>query len=78
MNPTHASFAEMAQAILEEAKDPSFPGIVPWDNAANMLVGYVKAIPRSKRTEKDQWSCSLIGIRFDPDRLDKLRTLTKP
>ncbi len=68
----------MAADILKAAEDPTFPGLVPWDNPADMLVGYVKAVPRSQRTEEDQWSCSLLGpFAIDPATAQRLHALCK-
>ncbi len=58
------SFEEMATAIIAVANaDPDFPGIVPWDNPAELLIGYIKAAPKSKRTHLDQWCCPIQSIK---------------
>jgi hypothetical protein len=67
MRPTHDTFEEMAAAIFAAADaDPDFPGIVPYDDPANLLIGYIKAAPRSKRTWKDQWACPIQDIKGVP------------
>lgn len=81
MEPTHNTFEEMAEAIFAAADaDPDFPGIVPLDSPADLLIGYIKAAPRSKRTAADQWSCPIrniktpaVGIR--PETLRRLQKL---
>jgi len=75
---THETFEAMAEAIFKAAEDPDFPGIVPWDSPADMLCGYIKAAPRSKRTHEDQWCCPIMNIRGrerDPEMLGRLREL---
>ena len=78
INPTHQSFEEMAEAIFKAAKDDDFPGIVPWDNPESMLFGYVKALPKSKRTVDDQWCCriDLCGA-VNSDTKRRLQSLVK-
>ncbi len=80
MQPTHQTFEEMASTIFKAAEEPGFPGIIPWANPANLLFGYIKAAPRSKRTHEDQWCCPIQKIRGeerDPETLRRLRELVQ-
>lgn len=82
MLPTHETFEAMAAAIFKAAEDPDFPGIVPFDHPATLLIGYIKAAPRSQRTEKDQWSCPIQDIKkglgaVDPETHRRLQALVE-
>ena len=71
---THNSFREMAEAIVARAErdGAAFPGIVPYDNPAEMACGYVLAVSRSKRTVEDQWCCPIWTVK---DELPVIRDL---
>jgi len=81
IEPTHETFEEMAAAIFAaDDADPDFPGIVPWDNPASLVTGYIKAAPRSKRTYEDQWCIRIDVVKrteLQPETVERLGKLVE-
>lgn len=66
--PTHDDFFEMAEAIFEAASFEGF-SIVPYERPDTLEVGFMAALPASRRGPQHQWSVSLDEVhraRSDP------------
>lgn len=53
----------MVNDLFATVEREDLDGVIPISNPEELLIGYVAALPRSKRTEKHEWWVSIADVK---------------